>query len=125
MEEVWVHSPASYRSAVKQKDRLTGLPRSLRFAQTALNMISKIQEVFGSDKAGDDPLWDDTLVLEPKPTVPGSYRLSEGFYTIIEKYAGFNFRNIVYQNNALYKRETTDEIDTNYLIFALGKSPGS
>jgi len=95
------------------------------YLMLASNIISKIQEVFGSDKAGDDPLWDDTLVLEPKPTVPGSYRLREGFYTIIEKYAGFNFKNIVYQNNTLYKRESTDEIDANYLIFALGKSRGA
>jgi len=88
----------------------------------ASNIISKIQEVFGSEKAGDDPLWDDTLVIEPKPTIPGSYRLCEGFYTIIEEYPGFDFNDIVYQNNALYIRGTTDEIPTNYLVFSVGKS---
>jgi hypothetical protein len=88
----------------------------------ASNIVSKIQEVFGSDKAGDDPLWDDTLVLEPKPTIPGSYRLHEGFYAIIEEYQGFDFDEIVYQNNALYWRETEEEIPTNYLVFSVGKS---
>lgn len=78
-----------------------------------------------AEEAGDDPLWNDTLVLEPRPTIPGSYRLREGFYTIIEKHPDFDFKNIVYQDNALYKRETTDEIDTNYLVFAIGKSPGA
>jgi len=92
------------------------------YLMLASNIISKIQEVFGSEKAGDDPLWEDVLVLEPEPTVPGSYRLCDGFYAIIEKYDGFDFKNIVYQQNALYKRGTTDEIDTNYLVFAVGKS---
>ena len=95
------------------------------YLMLASNIVSKIQEIFGSEKAGDDPLWNDTLVLEPRPTIPGSYRLREGFYTIIEKHPGFNFKNIVYQKNALYKRGTTDEIDTNYLVFAIGKSPGA
>lgn len=96
-----------------------------KYLMLASNIISKIQKVSGSEKAADDPLWDDTLVLEPKPTIPGSYRLHEGFYAIIDKYAGFDFKNIVYQNNALYKRETTDEIRTNYLIFAVSKSPSA
>ena len=88
----------------------------------ASNIISRIQEVFGSDKAGDDPLWDDTLVLEPKPTIPGSYRLREGFYTIIEEYPGFDFDEIVYRNNALCFRGSGDEIPANYLVFSVGKS---
>lgn len=92
------------------------------YIMLASNIISKIQEIFGSDKAADDPLWDDTLVLEPKPTIPGSYRLREGFYAIIEEYEGFDFKDIVYQHNALYKRGTSDELDTNYLVFAVGKS---
>ncbi len=92
------------------------------YLMLASNIISKVQEIFGSDKAGDDPLWDDTLVLEPKPTIPGSYRLREGFYAIIEEYEGFDFSDIVYQHNALYKRGTNDEIETNYLVFAVGKS---
>lgn len=92
------------------------------YLMLASNIISKIQELFGSDKAGDDPLWHDPLVLEPKPTVPGSYRLRERFYAIIEGYEGFDFKNIVYQQNALRKRGTTDEIDTNYSIFAVGRS---
>ncbi|WP_456477827.1 hypothetical protein [Geoglobus ahangari] len=88
----------------------------------ASNIISKIQEVFGVDKAGDDPLWDDTLVLEPKPTIPGSYRLREGFYVIVEEYPGFDFGEIVYKNNALYQRGSEREIPTNYLVFPIGKS---
>ena len=88
----------------------------------ASNIISRIQEVFGSDKAGDDPMWDDTLVLEPKPTIPGSYRLCEGFYVIIEEYPGFDFGEMVYQNNALYLGGSEEEIPTNYLVFSVGKS---
>ena len=92
------------------------------YLMLASNIISKIQDVFGSDKAGDDPLWDDTLILEPKPTIPGSYRLKEGFYVILEGYNGFDFKNVIYQDNSLHRRGTSEEVHTNYLIFAVGKS---
>lgn len=86
----------------------------------ASNIINKIQEVFGSDKVGDDLLWDDILTLEAKPTIPGAYRLKEGFYVIIEDYNGFNFNDIIYKNNTLYK--DNEELKTNYMVFSIGKS---
>ena len=92
------------------------------YLMLASNVVGRIQEVFGSNKAGDDPLWNDTLVLEPKPTIPGSYRLREGFYAIVEGKKQTDFSRMVYHRNGLFKRGTTDEIDANYLVFSVGKS---
>lgn len=92
------------------------------YIMLASNVIGKIQEVFGSDKAGDDPLWNETLALEANPTIPGCYRLCEGFYVIVEGAEQSDFSTMEYHRNGLFKQGTTDEIDTNYLVFSVGKS---
>lgn len=92
-----------------------------QYLMLASNIVGKIQEVFGCEKAGDDPLWDDTLVLEPRPTIPGSYRLREGFYAIVEG-KDEEFSKMDYHRNALFKRGSFDEIDANYLVFSMGRS---
>lgn len=92
------------------------------YIMLASNVINKVQEVFGSDKAGDDPLWNDTLVLEPKPTIPGSYRLREGFYAIIEDRKQIDFSKLSYKNNRIVDKDSGEEIDKNYLVFSVGKS---
>ena len=92
------------------------------YIMLASNVVHKVQEVFGSDKAGDDPLWNDTLVLEAKPTIPGSYRLKEGFYAIAEDTSQTDFSKLSYSNNRLLNKETKKELDKNYLVFSIGKS---
>jgi len=52
-------------------------------------------------------------VIEAKPSIPGSYRLREGFYTIIEQYANFDFSDIIYKNNALYNIFIDDDVLDN------------
>jgi hypothetical protein len=92
------------------------------YIMLATNVIGKIQDVFGSDKAGDDPLWNDTLVLEPKPTIPGAYRLCQGFYAIVEGTRQTDFGKIVYHNNRLIDKKDGSEIKNNYLVFSIGKN---
>ena len=92
------------------------------YIMLASNVVNKVQEVFGSDKAGDDPLWNDTLVMEAKPTIPGSYRLREGFYAIVEDSTQTDFSKIVYNNNRLTVKESNNELNKNYLVFSVGKS---
>ncbi len=94
----------------------------ISYLQLASNIINKIQEVFGSDKAGDDPLWNDTLVIEANPTIPGSYKLREGFYTIVEDRDQFDFSRVKYHKNMLIDQATHQELKANYLIFSIGKS---
>ena len=94
----------------------------ISYLQLASNIVNKIQEVFGSDKAGDDPLWNDTLVIEAKPTIPGSYKLREGFYVIVEAKDQFDFSNVYYHQNKLVDKNTHQELKANYLIFSIGKS---
>ncbi len=94
----------------------------ISYIQLASNVINRIQEVFGSDKAGDDPLWNDTLVIEAKPTIPGSYKLREGFYAIVEGKDQFDFSKVFYHQNKLVDKWTHQELAANYLIFSIGKS---
>ena len=94
------------------------------YIMLASNVVNKIQEVFGSDKAGDDPLWNDTLVMEPNPSLPGSYRLREGFYAIVEGQTQTMFNRIAYHNNRLIDKETKEEYGENYLVFSVGKNHG-
>lgn len=95
------------------------------YIMLASNVVNKIQEVFGSDKAGDDSLWDDTLVMEAKPTIPGSYRLKQGFYAIVEGEKQTDFGAIAYHNNrliSLNSKESHEEHKANYLVFSVGRS---
>lgn len=95
-----------------------------QFIMLASNVITKIQDVFGSDKAGDDMLWDDVLSIEAKPTIPGSYRLREGFYAIVENTKNFPIKpeDVVYKNNMLVSKTKSEEVSTNYLILGIGKT---
>lgn len=95
-----------------------------QYLQLASNVVTKIQDVFGSDRAGDDNLWDDTLTMEAKPTIPGSYRLREGFYVIVENNRNMMLKpeDMVYQNNLIKTAATNTEIKTNYLVFSVGKT---
>lgn len=92
------------------------------YIMLASNVVNKLQTAFGSDKAGDDPLWRDTLIIEPKPTIPGSYKLREGFYAIVEGESQTDFSKLGYNNNRLINKETDNELDKNYLVFSVGKS---
>ena len=94
------------------------------YIMLASNVVNKVQEVFGSDKAGDDPLWSDTLVIEPRPSIPGSYRLREGFYAIVEGETQTDFSRIAYHNNRLIEKESKKEYGENYLVFSVGKNLG-
>ena len=67
-------------------------------------------------------LWKDTLVLEAKPTIPGSYKLKEGFYVIVEDVAQTDFSKLAYVNNCLVIKGTSNELNKNYLVFSVGKS---
>ncbi|NMH63769.1 hypothetical protein [Shewanella salipaludis] len=92
------------------------------YLMLASNIANRIQDVFGSDKVGDDPLWSEPLALHPKPTVPGSYRLSTGFYAIIESEDQVDFSKIMYTKNTLINKDNSKEIKSNYLIFGVGVS---
>lgn len=92
------------------------------YIMLASNIVGKIQDIFGSDKPGDDTLWNDTLVIEPKPTIPGSYRLCEGIYVIVEDEVQTDFSNIIYHNNRIVGKDNSKEIRKNYLVFSIGKS---
>lgn len=95
-----------------------------QYLQLASNIVSKIQDVFGPDKEGDDTLWDDVLTLEPKPSIPSSYRLREGIYVILEntKTRPVHPSDLIYVDNALIYKNTREEVATNYLIMGIGKS---
>lgn len=95
-----------------------------QYIMLASNIITKVQDVFGSDKVGDDTLWDDVLSIEAKPTIPGSYRLREGFYAIVENTKNFPVKpeDVIYQNNILRYKNQDEEIQTNYLILGIGKN---
>lgn len=98
------------------------------YIMLASNVVNKIQEVFGSDNAVDDPLWDDTLVMEANPSIPGSYRLTDGIYAIVEGEEQTDFSKIAYYKNGLVQRQSTNgkscykSYDANYLVFSVGAS---
>lgn len=94
------------------------------YVELASNIINSIQNVFGSDKNGDDIIWDDTLVMEPKPTIPGAYKLRAGIYAIVEQQKGRSIAidNVLFAENKLVNKVNSQEIDVNYLVFGVGKT---
>ncbi len=91
-----------------------------QYLELASNIVGKIQDVFGKDKEGDDGLWKDTLNIEPAPTIPGSYKLREGFYIILES-QDIKINHLIYHNNKVVHSKTLQEIEANYLVFGVGK----
>lgn len=92
------------------------------YIMLASNLVNRVQEVFGSDKAGNDPLWNDTLVIESNPSIPGSYKLRTGFYAIVEGESQTVFNEIAYFNNKLINKKDRSQYKGNYLVFSVGKA---
>lgn len=88
----------------------------------ASNVVDRIQATFGSDKAGDDELWDYSFSLEGGGSFAGSYRLRQGFYAIIEGRKQTEFDGLAYHENQIKTKQDNKEIDQNYLVFSIGKS---
>lgn len=93
-----------------------------QYVELASNFVNSIQNIFGADKEGDDEMWNDTLSIEPKPTIPGSYKLRAGIYAIIEQQSkkSVKITNTVFYDNKLVDKNTKNEIGVNYLVFGIG-----
>ncbi len=89
----------------------------------ASQLIQNIQRIFGADKDGDDALWADRLSIEAAPTITGSYRLRTGIYAIIERPSdGLEYNKLVFNNNCIQFKNSGRELNSNYLVFGIGKS---